>query len=623
MTRLLDGINDYRDLRRLSGEQLVTLAHEIRQEIERVVHDTGGHLGSNLGVVELSIALHYVFEFDHDRLIWDVSHQAYPHKLLTGRHDRFHTLRQLGGISGFTSRTESPFDVYTFGHAGTALTTALGMLCGDDVLGTKRKVVAVVGDGAMTCGASFEALNHAGALKKDFLVVLNDNAMSISPTVGALANYLNRIRLAPLYEEISADIRKILDHIPVVGPKMEKALDRVRQALEASFGGHIFTELGFHYYGPVDGHNIPLLIDTLRHLRKAKGPVLLHVLTKKGPIYAVSPRPVPGAPPAPNRPTYTDAFAAAAIEAGRRNPRVVAVTAAMPDGTGLSKFGKEFPNRSFDTAICEQHAVGFSSGLASSGLRPICAIYSSFLQRGYDQVFQEVCLQKLPVVFGVDRGGIAGNDGPTHHGAFDIAFLRTYPNIVLMAPKDGVELAAMMDFALTLDVASALRYPRGTVAEFPGLALPSAPIRLGQAEVLRQGEHGALLAYGAMVETAWALAQMLDREGIHLTVVNARFAKPLDEELIAGLTREAPFVLTLEDHALAGGFGSAVLEAVARRKGNADRVHLRGIPDRFLEHGTRSELLAQCGLDLPSLAEDVRRLTRRGARREAERGVRA
>jgi 1-deoxy-D-xylulose-5-phosphate synthase len=475
-------------------------------------------------------------------------------------------------------------------------------------------VIAVVGDGAMTCGQSFEALNHAGALKKDLLVVLNDNAMSISPTVGALANYLSRVRLTPLYEEIQHDVRKILDRIPVVGQKMEKALDRIRQSIETTIGGHIFTELGFHYYGPVDGHNIPLLIDSLRHLRKMHGPILLHVVTKKGPVYAASPRPKPGAPAPPPRPMYTDAFAEAVARAARRDPRVVGVTAAMTDGSGLFQLAKEQPTRYFDTAICEQHAVGLSAGMATAGLRPVCAIYSTFLQRGFDQVFQEVCLQGLPVVLAIDRACLVGPDGPTHHGVFDIAFLRTLPGIVLMAPKDGAELSAMLDFALGYGHPVALRWPRAAVGEFPGLGLPSAPIQLGQAEVLRQGADGALIAYGAMVETAWAAARELEREGVRVAVVNARFAKPLDEDLIAGLTREMPFVMTLEEHALAGGFGSAVLEAVSRRGGCAERLVCRGVPDRFVEHGTREELLALCGLDVASVAKAVRDLARRESR---------
>jgi 1-deoxy-D-xylulose-5-phosphate synthase len=623
VTRLLDGIRDYRDLRKLSFDELAVLARELREEIDRVVQENGGHWGSNLGVVDLTIALHYVFDLDFDRVVFDVSHQIYTHKLLSGRRERFATLRRRGGLSGFACRTESPFDAFTSGHAGTAISTALGLLCGDEIAGVKRKVIAVVGDGAITCGQSFEALNHAGALKKDFLVILNDNAMSISPTVGALANHFNRIRLAPLYEEIRQDVRKVLDHIPVVGPSMEKALDRVRQTMETTMGGHAFSELGFHYYGPVDGHNIPGLIDTLRHLRKMKGPILLHVVTKKGPMYAAAPRPKPGAAPAPPRPTYTDVFAGAVAEAARRNPRVVGVTAAMTDGSGLYQLAKEFPARYFDTAICEQHAVGFSAGMAAAGLVPVCAIYSTFIQRGFDQVFQEMCLQRLPVVLALDRACLVGPDGPTHHGLFDIAFLRTLPEIVLLAPKDGPELVAMLHFAVELGRPVALRWPRAAAGELPGLTLPPAPVRLGQAEVLRQGPDGALLAYGATVETAWSAAQALDRDGIRLTVVNARFAKPLDDDLISGLTRECPFIMTLEEHALAGGFGAAVLESVARCGGRVDRVLCRGVPDRFIEHGTREELLAQCGLDVASVVEGVRDRLRSGLRPGVERSLRS
>jgi 1-deoxy-D-xylulose-5-phosphate synthase len=357
-----------------------------------------------------------------------------------------------------------------------------------------------------------------------------------------------------------------------------------------------------------------VLIDTLRHLRKMKGPVLFHIVTKKGPHYAAAPRPAPEAPPAPARPTYTDVFSDAIVAAARKNPRVVTVTAAMPEGAGLGKFAREFPNRHFDTAIAEQHALGLAAGMAAAGLRPVCAIYSTFLQRGFDQVFQEVCLQRLPVVLALDRAGLTGQDGPTHHGLFDIAFLRTLPDIVLMAPRDGAELAAMMDVALASDRPVALRWPRGTVAEFPGLSLPPPPIRPGQAEVLRQGPDGVLVAYGSLVATAWAAAQALDREGIRLGVVNARFAKPVDEELISSLTREVPFVMTLEEHSLAGGFGAAVLEAVARQRGNVDRIVCRGVPDRFVEHGTRPELLARCGLDAASVAEAARDLARRRSR---------
>lgn len=631
-TPLFDTIDSPVDLKRLTPEQLPALADELRACIMDTIATTGGHLGSGMGVVELTIALHYLFDFKQDRLVFDVGHQAYPHKLLTERKERFHTIRQKGGLSGFTNRFESDYDVYLMGHAGTAASAALGISVGDRLLGKKRNVVAVVGDAAMGCGVAFEALNHAGALDNDrLLVILNDNRWSIAQTVGALSRHLNRIRSGPLYNQAKKTLHGLLQSIPLIGKELDERVESGVQSLRNILApGSVFDELGCRYFGPVDGHSLPELLDVLQRVKDMNGVVLLHVRTEKGRgvpgsetkydrAHAAKPKPKPQ--PVPLEPqvvlpakakktaaTWTDWFGEAVEDLAGRDPRVLAITAAMPDGTGLLRFRDKFPDRFVDAGIAEQHAVAFASGLATAGMRPIVAIYSTFLQRGYDQVFQEVLIQNVPVMFCMDRAGIAGEDGCTHNGLFDIAFLRTMPNIVLMAPKDGPELRAMMDFALTLAGPSGIRYARGAAPDSEDLRalgwnLPATKIELGKLEVLRKGRHGAILAYGHMAKTALEAARLLEARGVSVEVVNARFVKPLDQEGVVALANRHDLLITLEDHAVMGGFGSTVLEALAAHGPVRARVQLMGVADKFLEHASREELLAELGLDAESVAQ--------------------
>ncbi|OHB77082.1 MAG: 1-deoxy-D-xylulose-5-phosphate synthase [Planctomycetes bacterium RBG_16_59_8] len=622
MPLLLDTIKRPRDIRKLKLSELPLLAEEVRREIIEVVSHRGGHLGSNLGVVDLTIALHYVFDIENDVVTWDVSNQTYTHKILTGRRERFPTLRQQHGISGFANREESPYDPFTFGHAGTAISTAVGIVSGDELTGRNRKVIAVVGDGAMTCGVSYEALNNCGASKKNILVILNDNTMSISRTVGAMSNYLNDLRTAPLYNELKSEIHEMLNKLPVVGHPIEEGLETIRRSLKATVGNNLFSALGFHYYGPINGHDLPLLVRTLRNLKRQKKPILLHLITQKGkghPDAGSDPHALHGVTPRraetkievktlPAKKPYTKVFAESLIRLAERDNRIVAVTAAMPEGTGLIEFEKRFPSRFFDVGICEQHAVGLAAGLAHVGLRPVAAIYSTFLQRAYDQVFQELCLQKLPVVIAMDRAGIVGADGATHNGLFDIAYLRTFPNIVLTAPRDAEELDAMLAFALTLDVPTAIRYPRTDIPDFSSLQIARTPIRLGKAEVLTTGADGAILAYGSMVETALAASAALSREGIDLCVVNARFVKPLDTGIVRELLTEQPFLLLMEEHSSAGGFCSAVMEAAVQLGLDTRKMKPLALADKFLEHGDRKNLLQAQGLDPESVVALVKTL---------------
>lgn len=658
--RILPRVDHPKDLRALSLDELRALAREIRQRIVEVVNANGGHLASNLGVVEITLALHRVFDFPEDRLVWDVSHQTYPHKLVTGRRDRFHTLRQYRGLSGFSSRKESVFDLFDAGHAGTAVSLGLGVACADELLGRKRKTVVVVGDAAVASGMAFEALNHAGYLRKDLLVVLNDNRMSIDVSVGALARYLNKIRTKPLYADLKKELREFLARIPVVGKKVDDAFEHLREALKHSFvPGLLFQELGFNYYGPVDGHDLAALIRFLEDLKGIEGPVLLHCLTTKGFGYepaaknptkfhasksfldepagaetgrdsaadapfagaagsassdadcerdrdAIAAEPRGSAKPASSARTYTDLFRELIVAAGQEDPRIVAVTAAMPGGTGLADFAKRFPGRYFDVGIAEQHGAGFASGLAGGGLRPVFAVYSTFCQRAYDQVIHDICIQESPVVLCLDRAGLVGEDGWTHHGVFDVSFLRAIPNCVLMAPRDGEEFVRMFRLALAQSkLAVAIRYPK---AELPALP-PSSDLVLevGKAEVLREGDGVALVAYGSMVVEAWRAAELLAKSGLEATVVNARFAKPLDVDLLAGLRRRHHTLVTIEEHVLAGGFGSAVLEALADADVRFERAIRLGVPDAFQTFGAREKLLEDCGLDARSIAHRVAR----------------
>ncbi|MBK8976719.1 MAG: 1-deoxy-D-xylulose-5-phosphate synthase [Planctomycetes bacterium] len=634
---MFDRVDTPEDLKRLRRDELPQLAAEMRKVILDTVTVTGGHLGSGMGVVELTIALHYVFDLARDRLVFDVGHQVYPHKLLTGRKQRFHTLRQRDGLSGFTNRFESDFDVYTMGHAGTAVSAALGIAAGDRARGVDRHVIALVGDAAMGAGVAFEALNHAGS-RDDLraLIILNDNSWSIAKTVGALSRYLDRVRSAPVYSQAKKRVHELLQAIPLIGKELDErvdhAVDHVRKLVVP---GQIFEELGLGYYGPIDGHDVGECIDYLERVKDLPGPVLLHVRTKKGHgvpgseerydrAHAASPQKKPTPPveqktepcvvlPAEQRvlkrnaKAWTKWFAEAVERLAETDPRVVALTAAMPDGTGLMDFAKRYPDRFYDTGIAEQHCVAFASGLATAGLRPIAALYSTFLQRAYDQVFQEVAIQNLPVVFAMDRGGIVGEDGCTHNGLFDIAYLRTLPNLALCAPKDGPELEAMLAFALHHDGPVGVRYARGGApgpGDLPGVD-PSlgAPLELGRMEILRKGTDGAILAYGHMVQTALDAAETCAKQGVQLEVVNARWVKPLDAEGIVALCDRHDRVVTLEDHALMGGFGSAVLEMLAQREPVRARVRPLGVPDQFLEHGDRGTLLRELGLDAHGVAQ--------------------
>ncbi len=633
-TPLFDQIDSPADLKKLPREQLPALCAELRKVIMDTVAVTGGHLGSGMGVVELTVAMHYMFDFLDDRLVWDVGHQCYPHKLLTERKARFHTLRQKSGLSGFSNKWESPYDVYLMGHAGTAASAALGIAMGDRMQGRRRHSVAVVGDAAMGCGVAFEALNHAGSLENDrLLVILNDNRWSIAKTVGALSRYLNTLRAGSFYNRAKDTLHHLIQSIPVVGKDLDQRLgDTVDMLKNMVAPGHVFEQLGFRYFGPVDGHDMGALLGALESVKKLDGVVLLHVLTEKGKgvpgseerydrAHAAKPAPAKKKPekvpvePAVLQPvvpvqkpgrSWTEWFGEGMQMLAEQDPKVIAITAAMPDGTGLMEYRDRFPERFVDAGIAEQHAVALASGLATSGMRPVCAIYSTFLQRGYDQVFQEVILQRLPVLFALDRAGLVGEDGATHNGLYDLAYLRCMPGIVLMSPKDGPELHEMMRFGLSLPGAAAIRYARGnapSAAELPGWHGRRQPIELGRMEILREGSDGAVLAYGHMVQTALEAAALLDKRGVRIEVVNARFCKPLDEAGVLALCDRHDRVVTLEDHSCVGGFGSAVLECLAARGPVQAQVQVMGVPDEILEHMSRNQVLEHCGLTAAHVAE--------------------
>jgi len=632
---ILDSISWPEDLKKVNRAELPKLAEEIREYILEVVATTGGHLGSGMGAVELTLALHYLFDFQEDRLVFDVGHQCYPHKILTGRKEQMWTLRQKGGLSGFTNRFESPYDVYTMGHAGTAISTALGIAKGDQIRGRKRKVVAVVGDAAFGCGVAFEAMNHGGADNANLLVILNDNNWSISKTVGALSSYLSKVRAGALYQKAKKAVHQMLQSVPLVGEKIDRGLIDSLELLKTTIApGHIFEALGSEYFGPIDGHDINALLDTFQQVNEIPGVVLCHVKTQKGKgvpgsqdrpdrAHAAKPDPakkggprtaatepvivIPSKPRSTHRIAWTKWFSDALIEEGKKDERVVAITAAMPEGTGVAAFQDVFPKRCFDAGIAEQHAIAFSSGLADAGLKPVCAIYSTFLQRGYDQVFQEVLLQGLPVVFALDRAGVVGEDGATHNGIFDLAFLGTIPGIVLMAPMDGVEVGMMLEFALKLGKPAAMRFARGAAPE--GIARENRPaIALGKSETLRKGEDLALVAYGSEVEYALDAAELLAKDGISAEVVNARFAKPFDQKMVDDLRKRFPLVLTVADHSRCGGFGTKFLQSLHDLEpGPIPRVRILEIPDAFQEHASRSELLQDLGLDAVGIARTAKR----------------
>ncbi len=623
-TPILSGINSPKDIWDLSLEELSELASELRKVILEVVSQNGGHLASNLGAVELTIALHYVFRAPTDKIIWDVGHQAYTHKLLTGRRDEFHTLRQKGGISGFPKRMESQYDHFDVGHSGTSISAALGIAKAMDHMNLPGKVVPVIGDGSMTAGLALEGLNQAGDVGSRLVVVLNDNEMSISPNVGAISSYLSRTLTGQTMQKIKKESENLLKSIPGIGSSMHKVAKRVEESFKTLiYPGILFEELGYQYIGPIRGHRLDRLIVAFTNARRIDGPVLVHVGTVKGHGYAPAeenPSIFHGIGPfeletgksrvkaAP--PSYTDLFAQALIDEAKKNEKIIAITAAMPEGTGLNKFAEVFPDRFYDVGIAEQHAVTFAAGLASMGFKPVVAIYSTFLQRAYDQIVHDVCLQDLPVVFAMDRGGLVGEDGPTHHGVFDLSYLRHIPNMVLMAPGDEDALRKSLVTALACDGPSALRYPRGSGV---GIQMSDPqPWDLGKGELLREGTDIGIIAIGSVVHPALEAAESLSEEGVEAAVVDARFIKPLDADLIKDVSETCGLILTVEENSLMGGFGSAVLEALSDA-GERVKVSRLGIPDSYVEHGSPAELRADLGLDAQGIRKAVKEILDGGA----------
>ncbi len=617
MSKLIEQINSPADLKKFSEKDLPLIAEEMREEIIRVVSKTGGHLGASLGTIELTLALHYVFDAPKDKIVWDVGHQAYGHKLLTGRREAFETLRQKGGISGFPKRSESVYDTFGVGHASTAISAALGMAAARDIAGEDFKTIAVVGDGALTGGIAFEGINNAGILKKNIIIILNDNKMSISRNVGALSKYLTMITSGKIYNRIEADVWELLGLIPKVGGKTRKLARRIKESIKNLIvPGLIFEELGFRYFGPVEGHNVEFLVQTLRDIKKLNGPILIHVLTQKGKGVEFAEKDalhchgvssfdkVPGDKSKESgAPTYTDVFGNTLIEIAGEDPSIVAVTAAMPDNTGLRDFANRFPDRFFDVGIAEQHAVTFAGGLAVEGLKPVVAIYSTFLQRAFDQVIHDIALQNLPVRFVLDRGGLVGEDGPTHHGTFDLSYLGLVPNFMIMAPKDENELRHMVKTLIAYDKGpAAVRFPRGKGTGVPMIEdLKVLPI--GKGEVVAEGKDIVFFAVGSAVAISREAANLLQSKGFRAVVVNARFVKPFDTELLEELVQNEPVLITVEENSRIGGFGANVLQYLVHQGYEASRVYNAGIPDRFVDHASTKELLEEIGLSAKSLAE--------------------
>jgi 1-deoxy-D-xylulose-5-phosphate synthase len=621
MAELLASIRGPRDLKQLSMKDLKRLCEELRTRIAETVSRRGGHLASNLGAVELTVALHYVFDFSADRLVWDVGHQCYAHKLLTGRADRFDTLRQSGGLAGFPSPTESRYDSFATGHAGSAISTALGLAHGDKAAGRDNSVVAVVGDASLVNGYSFEALNNAHVLERQFLLVLNDNSMGISPTQGALAAYLNRVRLHWTYEDMKKLTKNVLDHIPVVGHSMLEMLENLRVGIKTSlWPGDIFDQLGLRYFGPVDGHDLPSLIGVFERLRHVEVPIVLHAITEKGrgfkpaindPTRFHSPGPFricdeeeEAAMEGSSERKWTDAFSEALLRIAERDLRIVAISAAMPDGTGLTPFARRFPNRFHDVGICESHAVGLAAGLAKAGWRPFVAIYSTFLQRSFDQIWQEAVYNKLPIVFCIDRAGLVGQDGASHQGFCDLSFLRPLPDMICMAPADEPELASALEFALLSSGPVAIRYPRSVLpAPFGGCP----DFKLGKSRILRTGADAAILAYGSMCRPAVQAAEKLAIEGRQVEVINARFAQPIDEDLLGERLRSGKPMLVVEEHSSVGGLCSAVLEFCSRESISA-AISGIGLPNKTIPHAGRDEQMKVLGLDVAGIEAKVREM---------------
>ncbi len=618
MGTLLERIDEPEKLHSLSTEELEALAGELRELIVRTVSQTGGHLAPSLGAVELTLALYSVLHLPMDKVVWDVGHQAYAHKILTGRRERFSGLRQWQGITGFPSRAESEYDAFGVGHASTSISAALGMAIARDIKGRGEHIVAVIGDGAMTGGESFEALNHAGDIGTNLIVVLNDNGMSIDFNVGAMSEYLSRIRVTPQYNRAKEDIKGFLRSIPHIGDTMVKTAEYIKEGVKSVLvPGGLFEEMGFTYVGPIDGHNIRLMRDVFSEACMMDGPILVHVRTRKGRGYLpaeTEPDKFHGVgkfdaatgavkkdPSAPA--SYTSVFGNALIELAQEMPSITAITAAMPSGTGLKDFGERFPKRFFDVGIAEEHAVTLAAGMAAAGLHPVAAIYSTFAQRAYDQLMHDVCLQNLPVTLCLDRGGLVGEDGPTHHGVFDLSYLRTMPGMTVFVPKDENELRDMLYTAVRMDSPTAIRYPRGA-----GLGVPLSEgfreIEIGKAEALSEGDDVALLAVGTMVDAAKKAAAMLEEKGVHAAVVNMRFVKPIDTATIDAMATKNKLLVTLEENVLPGGFGSAVAEYMADAGHRTPLLRI-GIPDRFVSQGAKLKLLESCGLLPEQIAESI------------------
>lgn len=620
----LSDVTHPNQLHGLTIRQLEDIARQIREKHLETVAASGGHLGPGLGVVELTLALYQTLDLDHDKVVWDVGHQAYPHKLITGRFHDFHTLRQKDGVAGYLKRSENPFDHFGAGHASTSISAALGMALARDMAGENYKVAAIIGDGALTGGMALEAINHAGHLPNtNLLVVLNDNEMSISPNVGAIPRYLNKMRISPPVQFLTDNLEEQFKHLPFLGESLSPELERVKEGMKrlaVPKVGAVFEELGFLYMGPVDGHNLQELITTFKEAHKHTGPVLVHVSTTKGKGYAIAEKDqvgyhaqspfnlatgkgIPSTKPKP--PSYSKVFAETLITLAENDPKIVGITAAMATGTGLDKLQQALPKQYIDVGIAEQHAVTLAAGLACEGARPVVAIYSTFLQRGFDQIVHDVCIQKLPVFFCLDRAGIVGADGPTHQGMYDIAYLRCIPNLVLMAPKDEAELQRMMVTGINYtEGAIAMRYPRGNGYGAPLMEEGWEPLPIGKAEVLRQGDDVLLLGYGSMVYPAMQTAEILSEHGIEATVINARFAKPLDEELILPLAKQIGKVVTFEEGCLMGGFGSAVAESILDAQVPASVLRI-GVPDILVDHASPDQSKAALGLTPPQMAERI------------------
>lgn len=614
---ILEQIKGPEDLKKLTSEELSQLAEEIRAFLIEKISHTGGHLASNLGVVELTIALFRTFDLPEDKIIWDVGHQSYTHKILSGRRMEFDELRQYGGLSGFPKRKESPYDSFDTGHSSTSISAGLGIAQGRDILGEDYKVVSVIGDGALTGGMAYEALNNAARMKKNFIIILNDNKMSISENVGGMSRYLGGLRTGAGYNDLKKNVADTLERIPVVGGRMIDKIKRTKNSIKQLFiPGMLFENMGITYLGPVDGHNIPALCKVLKEAQKLDHAVLVHVLTKKGKGYepaeknpahfhGVSPFDIKTGKPLAEKkyPTYTDVFSKKLCQLGETHPELVAVTAAMPDGTGVAAFGKKFPDRFFDVGIAEAHAVTSAAGMAAAGLRPVVAVYSSFLQRGYDQILHDVCIQNLPVLFAVDRAGLVGNDGETHQGIFDYSYLTSIPNMSVAAPKNLWELRAMLDFAMDYKAPFAIRYPRGTA--YRGLKEFMQPIAYGKGEMIYEEENIALLAVGSMVSTGEHVRAKLKEEGVSCTLANARFVKPFDKELVDRLAKNHRLIVTMEENVLQGGFGLPVTAYIHEHYPQVKVMNI-ALPDAYVEHGNVSVLRKGLGIDSDSIIQRLK-----------------